>query len=84
MLYTMPKGQRSRAEEEAGSAVRLSELCAGRRGHAGQVGGNVTVAIKRTILRRDKDVLKWGWGRGWRIWLCAGQCNSLPHKKPSI
>lgn len=42
----------------------------GRRGGAGQVGRNINVVIKRTILRRDRDVLGGGQVRLEHLALC--------------
>ena len=56
----MPKGQRSRREEEAGTAEWSRRVVrgGGGRGGTGQMGRNVDAIIKNAILRRDKDILR--------------------------
>lgn len=49
---------------------------AGRRQGAGQVDRHRNTLIKRTILRKEKDILRGLLG------FSDGQCNSLSPKKP--
>ena len=55
----MPKGQRSRREEGAGTAEWSRRVVrGGGRGGTGQMGRNVDALMKNATLRRDKDILR--------------------------